>query len=229
MRLMSASIAATAVITAVRAAIKPRVAAERPAIPSCFESLVDEGGGESPREPDSKHDRQTPDLIFQGYSLAHQLLARDDERADGVGRQRLHMHRLEEASAGQMRQTSRVVAIGLVGRQQLERLVGLPAFDADHRKAELAQPVKQNRRHPPRLEYDATTTRRLRQLVRDRVRHRRRLAFIDNSALTVENADVGLIHRDVEASEIVHTGSPLPNRRRSYWPPRKSSRPITRC
>ena len=34
MRLMSASIAATAVITAVRAAINPRMAAERPAIPS---------------------------------------------------------------------------------------------------------------------------------------------------------------------------------------------------
>ena len=34
MRLMSASIAATAVITAVRAAIKPRMAAERPATPS---------------------------------------------------------------------------------------------------------------------------------------------------------------------------------------------------
>ena len=34
MRLMSASIAPTAVITAVRAAIKPRMAAERPATPS---------------------------------------------------------------------------------------------------------------------------------------------------------------------------------------------------
>jgi hypothetical protein len=34
MRLMLASIAATAVITAVRAAIRPRMAAERPAIPS---------------------------------------------------------------------------------------------------------------------------------------------------------------------------------------------------
>jgi hypothetical protein len=33
-RLMSASIAATAVITAVRAAISPRIAAERPATPS---------------------------------------------------------------------------------------------------------------------------------------------------------------------------------------------------
>ena len=34
MRLMSVSIAATDVITAVRAAINPRMAAERPAIPS---------------------------------------------------------------------------------------------------------------------------------------------------------------------------------------------------
>ena len=34
MRLMSASIAATAVITATRAALKPRIAAERPATPS---------------------------------------------------------------------------------------------------------------------------------------------------------------------------------------------------
>ena len=33
-RLISVSIAATAVITAVRAALKPRMAAERPAIPS---------------------------------------------------------------------------------------------------------------------------------------------------------------------------------------------------
>src|SRR5271165_5898491 len=57
------------------------------------------------------------------------------------------MHGLEEPGAGQMRQTSRVVAIGLMGRQRLERLVGLPAFDADHGKAELAQPVEQDRRH----------------------------------------------------------------------------------
>ena len=46
--------------------------------------------------------------------------------------QRLHMHGLEEASAGQMRQPSRVVAVGLVGGERLERLVGLSAPDADH-------------------------------------------------------------------------------------------------
>ena len=45
MRLMSASILAwrPAVITATRAALKPRIAAERPATPFAgFESLVDE-------------------------------------------------------------------------------------------------------------------------------------------------------------------------------------------
>jgi hypothetical protein len=34
------------------------------------------------------------------------------------------MHGLEETSAGQMRQTSRVVAIGRVGAERLERLAG---------------------------------------------------------------------------------------------------------
>ena len=42
------------------------------------------------------------------------------------------MHGLEEAGASQVRQPSSVIAIGLVGRKRLERLVGLPAFDADH-------------------------------------------------------------------------------------------------
>ena len=42
------------------------------------------------------------------------------------------MHGLEEPGAGQMRHPSRVIAIGLVGREWLERLVGLPALDADH-------------------------------------------------------------------------------------------------
>ena len=79
-RLMSASIAATAVITAVRAAIKPRMAAERPAIPSlALRAPVDEGGGERPGQSDPEHDREATDLIFQGHSLADQLLARDDQ------------------------------------------------------------------------------------------------------------------------------------------------------
>ena len=75
MRLMSVSIAATAVITAVRAAINPRMAAERPAIPSlALRAVIDEGGGERAGQPDPKHDRQASDLIFQGHSLADSFL-----------------------------------------------------------------------------------------------------------------------------------------------------------
>jgi hypothetical protein len=81
-------------------------------------------------------------LVFQGHPLANQLLARDDQRAERMSLQRLHMHGLEEAGASQMRQTSRVVAIGLVGRKRLERMVGLPALHADHGQTEVAQPVE---------------------------------------------------------------------------------------
>src|ERR1700734_2806724 len=48
----------------------------------------------------------------------------------GRGGQRFHVHRLEGSCANQMRQSSRIVAISLVGRERLERLMGLPALDA---------------------------------------------------------------------------------------------------
>jgi hypothetical protein len=56
-------------------------------------------------------------LVFQGHALANQLLAGDDQRAERMSLQRLHMHGLEEAGASQMRQTARVIAVSLVGRQ----------------------------------------------------------------------------------------------------------------
>jgi hypothetical protein len=128
-----------------------------------------------------------------------------------------------------MRQPSRVVAIGLVGGERLERLVGLPALDTDHGKAELAQPVEQDRHHASRLEYDATTTWRFRQFAGDRVCRRRRLALMNNHTLAVENANMRLVHRDIEASKIVHVvvSSSKP------WPILSASAeelpPITRC
>jgi hypothetical protein len=114
------------------------------------------------------------------------------------------MHGLEETGAGQMRQTSRVVAIGLVGRERLERLIRLPALDADHGKSEFAQSVEQDRRHSTRLEDDPTTTRRFRQLVGDRSRRRLRFTLGNDLPFPIENADVGLVHRDIEASKMVH-------------------------
>ena len=51
------------------------------------------------------------------------------------------MYRLEEASSGEVRQTTSIIAIGPVGGERLERLVGLPALDADHWETKLVQPV----------------------------------------------------------------------------------------
>src|SRR6202034_3885809 len=155
--------------------------------PACLKSLVDEGSGERAREPDPEHDRETPNLVFQGHSLANQLLARDDQRAERMSLQRLHMHGLEEPGASQMRQASRVIAVGLVGGERLERLVGLSALDADHRETKLVQPVKKDRRHASCLEHDPTTTRRFRQFVGDRLRTRLSLALANHHPFAVEN------------------------------------------
>jgi hypothetical protein len=91
-----------------------------------------------------------------------------------------------------------------MGRERLERLVGLPALDAHHGEAKVAEPVEQDRRHATRFEDDAPTTRRFRQLICDCLRHRRCLTLTNDLAFPIENADVGLVHRDIEASEIVH-------------------------
>ena len=48
----------------------------------------------------------------------------------GRGGQRFHVHGLEGSRANQMRRSSRIVAISLVGCERLERLMGLPALDA---------------------------------------------------------------------------------------------------
>ena len=75
------------------------------------------------------------------------------------------MQRLEEAGSSQVRQTPRVVAIGFVGRERLEALIGLPSLDAGNRKAELAQPVEKDRGHSTCFDDDPTTAQRFGQLV----------------------------------------------------------------
>src|SRR5262249_3372618 len=45
------------------------------------------------------------------------------------------MNRFKEAGPRQMRKTTCVIAVCLVSGQRSQRLVGLPALDADHRQA----------------------------------------------------------------------------------------------
>ena len=74
----------------------------RPAIPRCRAIACSAKAGTQPaRQPDPEHHRQAADLVLERDALADQLLACDDQRADGMRRQRLHVDRLEEAGAGQ--------------------------------------------------------------------------------------------------------------------------------
>ena len=134
-RLISASIAATARHhSGARSTQTAHGGGEASDPLACSKSLVDEGCGERAGQSDPEHDRQASNLVFQGHALANQLLARDDQRAERMSLQRLHMHGLEEAGASQMRQTSRVVAISLVSCKRLERLVGLPGLPPTSRR-----------------------------------------------------------------------------------------------
>ena len=97
MRLMSASIAATARHhRSPRRNQSPHGDRETGDPLACSKGVIDEGGGERAGQSDPEHDRKTTDLIFQGHALADQLLARADQRADGVRGKRLHMHGLKE-------------------------------------------------------------------------------------------------------------------------------------
>jgi hypothetical protein len=78
--------------------------------------LTDEDGTEGAGQSDPKDHGEAADLVLQGDPLADQLLMGDDQRSYRVGRQRLHMNRLEETGAGEMRQAAGIVAVGLVRR-----------------------------------------------------------------------------------------------------------------
>src|SRR5271156_4780776 len=55
---------------------------------------------------------------------------------------------------------------------------------------------------------------------------RLRLALVNHHPFAIETANMRLVHRDIEASEILHIGSPLPYPGQSYRPMWKSSRPL---
>jgi hypothetical protein len=200
--LISASIAATAVITAVRAALKPRIAAERPAIPSLALRAWWMNAAVSARGSRNPNTTARPLIWFSKVTRWPTNFLRDDQRAERMSLQRLHMHRLE-AGVSQMRQTSRVVAIGLVGRKRLERpgrLVGSrrrpPGDRVGATRETGSAPYAQS-------QHDATATRLFRQFAGDSLRRRLRLALANHHAFAIENADVRLVDRDIQASKIL--------------------------
>src|SRR5262252_9177860 len=129
--LMSPSIATTAARTADRAATRPRIAAAKPGMASLACSACLMKAGLRAWQPHAEHHGKAADLVFQRDPLTDKLLAGDDQRADSVCRQRLHVNGLEEAGTGEMRQAAGIVAVGLVRCQRLQRLISLPTLDAD--------------------------------------------------------------------------------------------------
>ena len=117
---------------------------------ACSMSVVDEGGGERAGQSDPEHDRETTDLIFEGHSLAHQLLACADQRTDGVRGKRPHMDGLEEAVRANAPDLARrcgllfqIVAdsIGLCGRAPAHYLMLKNSFfHVDHNSGDRRQP-----------------------------------------------------------------------------------------
>src|SRR5215216_6556726 len=112
------------------------------------------------------------------------------------------MNRFEEAGARQMRQSACIVAVGLVRGEQLQRLIGLPALDADNWQSELMQTMVQHRSHSAGLEYDPSAGWKLRKLGRDIRRRRRHLRFVDDSAISIHDVTLRLAHRDLQTRKI---------------------------
>ena len=54
---------------------------------ACPQSLPDECGAECTRQSDAEYHGQAADLVLESDPLTNQLLASDDQRADGVYRQ----------------------------------------------------------------------------------------------------------------------------------------------
>src|SRR4029079_6649945 len=84
------------------------------------------------REPDTEHNGQAAYLVLERDALSDQLLACNDQRPNGMGWKRLHMDGFEEAGPSKMCQPARIVTVGLVRPQRLQRLIGLSARDVAH-------------------------------------------------------------------------------------------------
>src|SRR5271169_1772710 len=139
------------------------------------------------------------------------------------------MDRLEEAGAGEMRQSACIVVVGLVRGEQLQGLIGLPALDADNWQSELVQTMVQHRSHAAGLEYDPPAGWNLGQLGRNVRRRRRHLRLVDDGAVSGYDTDLRLCHRDIQPGKIFHPRSPLPMTEPILSASAEEPPSITRC
>src|SRR3954447_4387877 len=120
----------------------------------------------------------------------------------------LDYHLAVPACAYDLRQTAGIVAVGLV-QLQGERRLGVPSVEADHGQAQLPQLVPVPSRQGTALQTDAHRLRRPRADSRgDRLRGGGALAFPDHLTAAVDDADRGLLLRDVQPDILFHASSP---------------------
>lgn len=118
------------------------------------------------------------------------------------------MGRLVEAGSGQMRQATRIVPICLVPGQRFQRLMCLPAFDALHGNASFGETVVQIGCHSAGLKDNSCAGWTCVQEVTYGPWRGWRVSFSGNSAATIQNTDMRLLHRDIQASKIVYLLAP---------------------
>jgi len=160
------------------------------------------GRGRADLEPEAaQHPAQ---VHLDVVALGLQQLARRQQRAGLLRRQRLAVHRLEPAEAHQLRDPARVLLVGL-HRHRLERRTHVPGLQEFGGEAGVTQTGEQPLRQRPRFQADPRQVERLRPQPRhQRLRLGRQLGLDDDLAAAVHHADARAFQRHVDPGIVLH-------------------------
>src|SRR6201987_1031311 len=118
--------------------------------------------------------------------------------------ERLHMHWTVKPHPHHLRNTARIVAIGLVDLRLQHRL-HVPRLDTDHRQARFGKRTKKPLRQRPGFQSNSLeVVGGVVQYRQQRSRFARYLHFPSDPARVIHNADAGLLDRYVQSTKMVH-------------------------
>src|SRR5258706_6019774 len=114
------------------------------------------------------------------------------------------MHRTIKSHPHHLRDATRIVAVGLVDLR-LQHRRHVPRLDTDHRQAGLGKRAKKPLRQWPGFKpYPLEAVEGIRQYRQQSFRLARYLHFPHHPARVIDNADTGLLDRDVQSSKMLH-------------------------
>src|ERR1700740_3305234 len=118
--------------------------------------------------------------------------------------ERLHMHWTVKPHPHHLRNTARIVAIGLVDLRLQHRL-HVPRLDTDHRQARFGERTEKPLRQRPGFQSNSLeVVGGVVQYRQQRFRFARFLHFPNDLARVIHNADADLLDRYVQSSKMVH-------------------------